>query len=196
MIHAAVLAAVVAAGAPATPSPWVGLVTSIRYVSPSGDSVTLLPAINELRDESEQVEDPAKVAASATFDPSTGLVDVCFPPAYPGMYSAPPGCSVDVILRAADTSVPSGTPRGAVKDSSIGLTLQQLLNRLHADSELFAKILRKGPHGDVVRVDTSESPPSNCQSGQCDQSSVHITKTYYFLSNGVVVARAYHVHTS
>jgi len=190
MIHAAILAATTQLSPP--PDPWAARIRAMRYVSSSGDSVALVPAIESLRE--VKVDNPAIVRTKATFDRHTGLVDVCYlPVANVDTDPNPATCDFDVVVRSADTGVVGGTREGTVNDETIGLTLQQLLDRLHADPILKSKSLTKGPHGDVVRIDTTETDDLHCQSGQCE-ALAPTTITYYFLADGIVVARAYHIH--
>jgi len=168
----------------ASPTPvagWLKELTAVRYTSKTGASATLATAIEKFSNHDPSL---ANIPPKILLDAPHGLIDVCFEPTLPPN----PECGFDIILRANDVAMPIGAIPKEIKDTTLGLTLTQLIAKFHTDANLAGKNMVTGAGGVVVLITaTDEDPPPSRYD--------HGYQTYvfheYFLSDGIVVAHAF-----
>ncbi|MBV8722429.1 MAG: hypothetical protein JO277_09780 [Candidatus Eremiobacteraeota bacterium] len=162
------------------PNDWIAQLFAVPYTSSHGDAITLARAASAFGGRVDAHAGPPRV----DYDRAKGLVRICFGPSDPPFAT----CGYEIYARGADVGVPAGVTSGSVKQSSIGLTLAQLLNAFRSDQNFAGKMLVKGASGDVVLVwALDEDPPPS----RYDHGYQTRLEQLYFLHEGVVAAAAF-----
>jgi hypothetical protein len=129
------------------PLPWLQQVKATRFTSANGDGVT----VGSLLWSQEAASAPPRLS----IDSRRGLIQVCGEPV--SGVEGRTDCGFVIYLRAVDVPAPPDAASASIEGTRIGLTYEQLLAQLHADTLLnegllTGKQILKGPRGSVLRV--------------------------------------------